>query len=260
MLALSCHGDSRKPALVMLHGFLGSKNDWDTLISDLLPHFYCICIDLPGHGQSPVLAPGSSAFERVADAIQTTLNSLSIERYHLLGYSLGGRIALHVAQAYPDNLLSLSLESSHPGLQTLAERQVRARNDHSWSEKLSSVPIESFLSQWYQQGVFAELTESKRQALILKRSNNSSEALLTVFESTSLAKQEDLWQLPGQLQLPCHYFVGKDDSKFSALASRWASLADIQVHEIADAGHNVHLASPTLFCRQLIKHLIEDAQ
>ncbi|RTR38137.1 2-succinyl-6-hydroxy-2,4-cyclohexadiene-1-carboxylate synthase [Shewanella canadensis] len=260
MLALSCHGDSRKPALVMLHGFLGSKNDWDTLISDLLPHFYCICIDLPGHGQSPALSSGASGFERVASAIQTSLSSLSIVRYHLLGYSLGGRIALHLAQAYPDNLLSLSLESSHPGLQSIAERQVRARSDHTWSEKLSSVPIESFLSLWYQQGVFAELTESKRQALIRKRSHNNSEALLTVFEPTSLAKQEDLWQLPNQLQLPCHYFVGKDDSKFSALASRWANQTNIQVHTITDAGHNVHLAAPTLFCRQLIKHLIEDAQ
>lgn len=260
MLALTCHGDSRKPALVMLHGFLGSQHDWDTLLSELLPHFYCICIDLPGHGQSPALAAGTSGFERVANEIQTTLNHLAIERYHLLGYSLGGRIALHVAQAYPDNLLSLSLESSHPGLQTEAERQARTRNDHAWSEKLSSVPIESFLSLWYLQGVFAELTEPKRQALILKRSNNSSKALLTIFEPTSLAKQEDLWQLPSRLQLPCHYFVGKDDSKFSALASRWASLTDIQVHEIADAGHNVHLAAPTHFCHLLIKHLIEDAQ
>lgn len=260
MLAHSCHGDSRKPTLVMLHGFLGSKNDWDTLIPDLLPHFYCICIDLPGHGRSPALPQGPSGFERVASAIQTTLSSLSIAKYHLLGYSLGGRIALHLAQAYPDNLLSLSLESSHPGLQSVAERQERVRNDRAWIEKLSSLPIESFLSQWYQQGVFSELTESKRQALILKRSNNTSEALLTIFEPTSLAKQEDLWQLPSQLQLPCHYFVGKDDSKFSALASRWASLTDIRVHAIAGAGHNVHLASPTLFCRQLIKHLIEDAQ
>jgi len=260
MLAHSCHGDSRKPVLVMLHGFLGSKNDWDTLIPDLLPHFYCICIDLPGHGQSPALAPGPSGFERVASAIQTTLSSLPIERYHLLGYSLGGRIALHLAQAYPNKLLSLSLESSHPGLQSIAERQMRAHNDQAWSEKLSSLPIESFLSQWYLQGVFAELTESKRQALILKRSNNNSEALLTVFEPTSLSKQEDLWLLPSQLQLPCHYFVGKDDSKFSALASRWASLTNIRVHTIAGAGHNAHLASPALFCRQLIKHLIEDVQ
>ncbi len=260
MLALSAHGDSRKPALVMLHGFLGSKNDWDTVLPSLLSHFYCICIDLPGHGQSSALPWGSSGFEQISNAIQTRLNSLSIGKYHLLGYSLGGRIALHLAQAYPDNLLSLSLESSHPGLQSIAERQTRARSDHSWSEKLSSIPIESFLSQWYQQGVFAELTDSKRQALIRKRSSNNSEVLLTVFEPTSLAKQKDLWQLPNQLQLPCHYFVGADDAKFSALASRWASQANIQVHAIVDAGHNVHLASPTLFCQQLIKHLIEDAQ
>jgi len=260
MLALSDHGDSRKPALVMLHGFLGSKNDWDTVLPDLLPHFYCICIDLPGHGQSSALPAGASGFEQVASTIQTSLNSLSIDKYHLLGYSLGGRIALHLAQAYPDNLLSLSLESSHPGLQSVAERQARAQSDHVWSEKLSSVPIESFLSLWYQQGVFAELTESQRQALIQKRSRNNSEALLTVFEPTSLAKQRDLWQLPSQLQLPCHYFVGENDSKFSALASRWASQVSIQVHSIVDAGHNVHLASPTLFCRLLIKHLIEDAQ
>lgn len=258
MLALSSYGDKSKPALVMLHGFLGAQTDWQAIVKQLTDQFYCVCIDLPGHGLSPSLTLPTPGFELIAKHIQAAIDSLSIEKYHLLGYSLGGRIALHLARNNTQKLLSLSLESCHPGLQTLEEKQLRAKNDLSWSKKLTDLPIEAFLALWYQQGVFAELSIEARQKLIEKRRHNNPVGLINIYLASSLSEQSNLWELPASLPFPCHYIVGGDDSKFLALATRWQQQASVKVRVVEQAGHNVHLAAPQEYSNWLIQTLIED--
>jgi 2-succinyl-6-hydroxy-2,4-cyclohexadiene-1-carboxylate synthase len=258
MLALSCYGDKTKPALVMLHGFLGSQADWQSIIAHLTEHFYCVCVDLPGHGNSPAMSLPTPGFEQIVEHIQTAIDSLSIEKYHLLGYSLGGRIALHLARDHADKLLSLCVESCHPGLENAEVKLLRGKSDLDWSHKLASLPINEFLSLWYQQGVFAELSSEARQQLINKRSHNNIAGLLSIYLPSSLAEQANLWDLPNLINIPCHYIVGSDDSKFLALATRWQQVAPIKLHALELAGHNVHLAAPIDYSRQLIQLLTED--
>lgn len=120
MPTMARYGDPSLPTLVLLHGFLGTKADWLPLMPALSQHFHCICLDLPGHGDNQ--AEGSTEakldFDFCVENIVTRLDSLnpSPDQFHLYGYSLGGRIALHLAKAYPQRLLSLNLESCHPGL------------------------------------------------------------------------------------------------------------------------------------------------
>ncbi|WP_076413421.1 2-succinyl-6-hydroxy-2,4-cyclohexadiene-1-carboxylate synthase [Shewanella sp. UCD-KL12] len=260
MLSLSTHGDCNNPTLVMLHGFLGNKEDWQQLLPELTQTFYCVCVDLPGHGDSPILSLNTPGFAQVANAIQQTLLQLDIEYYHLLGYSLGGRISLHMAELFPQHLLSLNIESAHPGLISSKDKDIRIKNDSKWNDKLASQSIEVFLTKWYQQGVFAELSASARQSLIDKRSNNDPQALQSIYLPTSLAVQGELWQVPNQLSAPCHYYVGNDDSKFLNVALKWQTQSSIKVHQFNHAGHNVHLAAPREFCHQLIKQLTENAK
>ncbi len=266
MLAYCCYGDSKKPALVLLHGFLGDKQDWQALMPQLSQHFYCICLDLPGHGDSHELEnslefnhSAHSGFIRTAQQIKYTLAALNIRQFHLLGYSLGGRIALHLMQLMPDNILSITLESCHPGLTDESQKQQRLINDTQWDQRLQTLTIIEFLSQWYQQGVFAELSTSQRDALIKRRSHNKVDTLRSIYLATSLAKQQDLWLLPNKTKHQWHYFVGKQDEKFTALAERWQQQTNISVHSFADAGHNVHLASPAQFCHTLIHLLLQEA-
>ncbi|QFU20635.1 2-succinyl-6-hydroxy-2,4-cyclohexadiene-1-carboxylate synthase [Shewanella eurypsychrophilus] len=256
MLALSCHGDNTKPALVMLHGFLGDKSDWSDLLRELTQYFYCVCIDLPGHGKSETMTLETSGFVQVANAIQLSLSQLNISKYHLLGYSLGGRIAMHIAKLHYENLLSLNLESAHPGLINNNDKASRLKNDKQWSYKLSTQTIESFLVDWYQQGVFAELSTSAIDNLVEKRRDNHPQSLQSIYLPTSLAQQENLWQLPNQVEFVCHYYVGDKDCKFADLAKRWQNVSSIKVHTIKNAGHNVHLAAPASFCQQLVYQLI----
>lgn len=255
MLNYRSTGKVGAPAVVFLHGFLGSQQDWQDITEQLQNDFHCISIDLPGHGDNQqqlaeqvLPTPG---FKRCAELITTTLATLNVHRYHLVGYSLGGRIALHIAKLYPEQLLSLVLESCHPGLQSQADKIARKQNDAAWADKLSSMPISEFLKLWYQQAVFSDLTPAEQSALVTKRSDNNPFALANCYQATSLAEQDDLWDIPAQLNIKVHFIAGHQDSKFMALASRWQQQQNIMLHTIEASGHNVHLAAPKQFATKL---------
>ncbi|QSX29944.1 2-succinyl-6-hydroxy-2,4-cyclohexadiene-1-carboxylate synthase [Shewanella cyperi] len=260
-----------KPLLVLLHGFLGDRHDWRSLLPLLEPHFHCLCPELPGHGlnvDQPLPTPG---LEAAANHILAQLDSITPHgaqpgRFHLYGYSLGGRIALHLAKqlalSAPERLLSLTLESSHPGLASASERQERLASDAVWAERLRHEPMTEFLDAWYRQPPFAELSEQPRLALIEKRAGQNPAALANCLLACSLGLQQDLSALPGQLPCPVHYLYGERDSKFAALAQVWWAQAEQQpginklhLHPIAAAGHNCHLARPEAVTAVLIQQL-----
>lgn len=232
-----------RPAL-LVHGFLGSGSDW----SALLPHLAArplYCPDLPGHGRTPPLAePGLVA---CADWLLALLDRHAIDQVHLLGYSLGGRIALSFASRYPERLASLTLEAAHPGLadQALGERQQRLGQDQQWASRFANQPLAEVLAAWYQQPLFAELSGHQRQQLVAARSHNHGPALATMVTACSLASQPDLRPIIAALPCPVHYLHGSDDVKFALLAAQLAaSLPSLQCHTIAAAGHNAHRAQP----------------
>ncbi|MCL1056580.1 2-succinyl-6-hydroxy-2,4-cyclohexadiene-1-carboxylate synthase [Shewanella gelidimarina] len=255
MLAYQCQGNPSMPAMVLLHGFLGSKADWSAVIEVLAEQYYCISIDLPGHGQSLNHTLPTPGFDACTALIQQTLLQLKIQQYHLVGYSLGGRIALHLARQAPDNILSLILESCHPGLKSADDRAARKTSDARWATQLNSLTIENFLALWYQQAVFADLSASKRQAMIQQRRGNQVLALGNCYQATSLAEQADLWDTPAIISAPCYFIAGSDDQKFLSLATRWQQQYPIAMYSVAASGHNVHSAAPMAFSKQVLQLL-----
>lgn len=263
LLAIKRYGNSNLPNLVLLHGFLGNKDDWCDVVLLLKNHFHCICVDFPGHGDSDNIFLPIPGFESCADLVIQTLKYYAVEQFHLLGYSLGGRIALHIAQIMvqqtPKKLLSLQLESCHPGLLSDSDKYARKKNDQAWAEKLAQLPIKQFLSLWYQQAVFNELTSEQKSELVSLRSQNNADSLLTCYQATSLALQNDMWQLPLLLideGITTCFYAGSKDSKFSALAKKWQNLAQIKVISIENLGHNIHKFAPELFSKALINQLM----
>ncbi|MCL1038893.1 o-succinylbenzoate synthase [Shewanella submarina] len=258
-LALSRHGDPSLPALMLLHGFLGNADDWQPLLPLLTPEFHCLCVDLPGHGSSEQFRLPTPGFDTCADLIISTLDSHGIDEFSLLGYSLGGRVALHLAnrlnQTSPTRLKALMLESCHPGLLTQQEKDARAINDNAWAERFESTELEEVLQDWYQQPVFADLTDSQRQALVAKRRHANPQALVNCYRATSLALQQDMWQLPTRLGCPVWFFAGERDTKFSALADSWASQSRLCKLNIRDAGHNVHIEQPALLADAIMEQI-----
>ncbi len=192
--------------IVFLHGFLGTAADWEAVCS-FLPPCSCIGFDLPGHGQSPF--------------IENFI--LDIPRFHLVGYSMGGRLALGYAAQHPQQVASLTLMSVHPGLKTEEERQARLVNDQTWANLLFELSIDDFLIQWYNQSVFKPF---KPDLSMRKRQNIP--ALAAALTHYSLAKQP-CYEIDGVL-------VGERDTKFRALYPNPVL--------IPDAGHMVHLENP----------------
>ncbi|GIU11103.1 putative 2-succinyl-6-hydroxy-2,4-cyclohexadiene-1-carboxylate synthase [Shewanella sp. c952] len=255
MLSYRCQGQPNNPAIVLLHGFLGDKQDWLAVTEVLAEQYYCISIDLPGHGDTldqPLPTPG---FETCCALIEQTVSKLGIEQYHLIGYSLGGRIALHLARRYPGCVLSLILESCHPGLQSEQDKTQRKINDALWADKLAHLDITAFLTQWYQQAVFADLSSTEQQTMIKRRSGNQGAKLSNCYQATSLAQQADLWDTPAVISAPCFFIAGSDDNKFLSLATRWQQQYPLKLYPVNASGHNVHSAAPDTFSQLVLRLL-----
>src|SRR4030043_615955 len=104
-------GSPGKPLLVFLHGFLGSVDDWNFAVDHFVSDYCCLRIDLPGHGQTRLADPAQYAMPSTARLLIELLDKLKMSQAHLLGYSMGGRLALYLGVHYPDRFLTIILES-----------------------------------------------------------------------------------------------------------------------------------------------------
>ncbi|AUZ67236.1 2-succinyl-6-hydroxy-2,4-cyclohexadiene-1-carboxylate synthase [Citrobacter amalonaticus] len=228
---------SDSPWLVFLHGFSGDSQEWQP-IGERLSGFSRLYIDLPGHGGSAEIRV--SGFTDVISLLRDTLISYNILKYWLVGYSLGGRVAMIAACQEMPGLCGLVVEGGHPGLQSDAERDTRRDSDHHWAERFRHDALTEVFTDWYQQPVFASLNARQREALVALRSQNNGETLAAMLEATSLAVQPDLRAALTARAFPFYYLCGERDSKFCALATELAATR----HVIRNAGHNAHRENP----------------
>ncbi|MDG6894714.1 2-succinyl-6-hydroxy-2,4-cyclohexadiene-1-carboxylate synthase [Volucribacter amazonae] len=246
----------QKPLLVLLHGLLGDKQDWQKLM-DFLPHFDCIALDLPFHGTSYSAQQLAQAqdFQQVCALLAQHIQAQIQQRpYYLMGYSLGGRLALYAyfAQLLPTHSLqALLLEGVNLGLSDSAQRQQRWQQDQNWAKRFAHQPIQQVLEEWYQQPVFAHLTPQQRQQLIQLRQHNNGQAIARMLTATSLAKQPDFRYKVRCVSLPVFYFCGEKDQKFQQIAKQ----NQLDLTLIPQAGHNAHQENPQQFAKLLTEKL-----
>ncbi len=152
-------------------------SDWPVLL-----------VDLPGHGASRTIS--TTDFADVSRQLSATLLEQGIERYWLLGYSLGGRIAMyHACNGQHDGMLGLLVEGGHPGLATPELRTERIHHDARWAQRFRQEPLPAVLQDWYQQAVFADVGSTRREQLIARRSANHGASVAAMLEATSLGRQ-----------------------------------------------------------------------
>lgn len=250
-------GCNNKPTLVFLHGFLGASSDWHETINLLKDDFYCIAIDLPGHGASVVTASSrTNGFEHCHQLIKNVLDELNVKQYSLIGYSLGGRIALDYARTQKDTRLNaLLLESSHTGLSDEQAKEHRFMQDHSWAKKFATQHIIETLSEWYDQQIFSDLSDREKEIIINKRAENYGVPLANTLLATSLGKQTDALPYLQQTDLCIHYCFGEKDKKFKDLSARLNNLTHINCVEFKQAGHNIHKYNATQFALFILQNL-----
>ncbi|BEU05107.1 2-succinyl-6-hydroxy-2,4-cyclohexadiene-1-carboxy late synthase [Agarivorans sp. OAG1] len=258
----SVYGQNQHPCLVFLHGFLGSGSDWQTQIAELSQHYYCVTVDIAGHGMSAQqrLKP-RNAFKDFSHQLTTCLKRLKIAHYHLVGYSLGGRLALQHALLAPKGIERLVIESANTGLSDEDARQQRLVHDNRWADRWLTEPLDTLINEWYQQAVFANLTSQQRQQLIQRRQHQDRQGIAATLRATSLGLQQDLSRQLGQLKMPLDFIGGSLDNKYQALAKQLQQdYPRLKCHIIEGAGHNCHFEQPTLFLEQLSSVLNNDRE
>jgi 2-succinyl-6-hydroxy-2,4-cyclohexadiene-1-carboxylate synthase len=250
-------GHPNNPTLVFLHGFLGNCHDWDDTINLLKDSYHCISIDLPGHGAS-VATPGSlkNGFNHCHQLIQNIIDDLNIKHFTLIGYSLGGRIALDYARSQNDTrLTSLLLESCHTGLTDDDAKERRFMQDHSWAKQFATEGIIDTLYDWYDQDIFSDLSDRQKEKIIKKRAENYGVPLANMLLATSLGKQANALPFLQETHLPVHYCYGSKDKKFKEIATKLNNLKHISLVEFEQAGHNIHQFDTIQFSQYIKNNL-----
>lgn len=243
----------RRQTLVLLHGFTGSASSWNDLLPLLrTPGRTLIALDMPGHGQSDApVDPARYTIEHCENDIIAVLEKLEVRPHEavLLGYSMGGRIALYTA--FSAFFRALILESASPGLADPVEREQRRRSDTILAERIERTGVEAFIDEWEKLPLFASqhnLPVTRRNALRAQRLNNRANGLANSLRGVGTGVQPALHERLNTLTLPVLLLAGELDSKFCALARYMAEhLPLARLHIVPEAGHTIHLEQPELF-------------
>ena len=200
-MVLPTRSTSRIPA-VLLHGFLGQGADWEALRRRWAPR-PTYAPDLPGHGATP-LRPGRQSYASWARWLAARLDERGLTRVHLVGYSLGGRVALAFALTHPQRVVSLALESANPGIGDPQARAERARLDAERAERIRRQGLRTFLEAWYRMPLFASLAAHPglRERLVAQRSRQDAATMARVIAEMSPGVQPDLTPRLGELKMP----------------------------------------------------------
>jgi 2-succinyl-6-hydroxy-2,4-cyclohexadiene-1-carboxylate synthase len=225
--------------LVLLHGFTQTRQSWRRTVAALGGRYRALAPDLPGHGQAAERRPASFA------ACAAYVRALAGQPCILVGYSMGGRIALHAALAVPGLVERLVLIGASPGLADPAEREQRRRADEALAERIEAVGVAAFAEEWGAQALFAGQDERVAAAAHADRLRNTSQGLAAALRGLGTGVMSPLWDRLPQLGIPVTLVVGARDTKFRAIAERMSSaLPDARLHVVEGAGHAVPLERP----------------
>ena len=233
-------------ATVVLHGFTGSAAAMAPLTSRLPGPV--LALDLPGHGSVPI--SDDPADYTMSAAVAVVISATShLGRFALVGYSLGGRVALHVALAHPDRVGSLALIGARAGIDDPDERDGRIAADEALADRIESDGIEWFADFWADQPLFAtqrsRLSSEQQSELRAQRLACDPRGLAHSLRGMGAGAVEPGSCRLGALAMPCALIVGADDAKFAGIAHYMAGLIPrATVYEIPDAGHAAHLEAP----------------
>ncbi|WP_310488153.1 2-succinyl-6-hydroxy-2,4-cyclohexadiene-1-carboxylate synthase [Chamaesiphon sp. VAR_69_metabat_338] len=240
--------DLTLPPLLLLHGWMGSSEDYLEIIDRLKVQFNCIAIDLPGHGRTEVNG-GDLGYDFVntARGIVQLLDRLSIEKCSIAGYSFGGRLALYLALEYPERFDRLMLESASPGLATEVDRQARIIQDWQIIDRLETDSFADFVRDWYRQSLFTGIANHPNFDKLIQRriTTNRADDLIKSLERAGVGMQPYLGDRLKVHTKPISLIVGGLDRKFIDINREIErSNPQIALKIVTNCSHNVHFQNP----------------
>lgn len=257
----------KKQRFILIHGFAGTVDSWQEVAQALPKNSSALRLSILGHGTAggqdaypfsgPVPPPTSDSFEEEVDRLATQILSAGFQGGQLVGYSLGGRLALGLLARYPEMFAGASLIGAHPGLQDHGERRQRAEQDESWANLVETEGLAVFLEAWEQQSLFSTQTPEQRRLQRRRRRHLHPQSLGLALRSLSLARMPNYWPVLPDLEVPVQWIAGEKDGKFRSLAKAAANAQPAgSITVVPDAGHNVPLEQPGLLAALLTEPLL----
>jgi 2-succinyl-6-hydroxy-2,4-cyclohexadiene-1-carboxylate synthase len=242
-MALHAEQVGAGPRVVLVHGFTQTGRSWARVGADLARDHEVVTVDAPGHAGSGVVVadlPSGAAL----------LGAAGGEAVYV-GYSMGGRLALHLALARPDLVEGLVLLGATAGIEAEGERRVRRAADEALAADLERGGLDVFLDWWLAQPLFTSLPRAA--ADVDDRRRNTVAGLASSLRLAGTGTQEPLWDRLGMLTMPVLVLAGERDERFSALGRRIAHTigSNAVFALVPGAGHAAHLEEPEAFLRVL---------
>ena len=257
----SLSGSTDRLPILFLHGFMGDRHDFAPMTSRLINQYQCLAIDLPGHGETQVMGEAEYGMELTAQAIIGALDQLHISQCFLVGYSMGGRLALFLTVHFPERFIGTALESASAGLKTEEERKQRVQRDWRLATELETTDFADFLTNWYKQSLFASMkrplggiskSDPRFTQMLDRRQQNQPTELAKSLRNLGTGSQPSLWAELAQNQVPLLLLVGELDQKFVQINQEMQALcSSAQLQIVAGCGHNVHFENVQSFLERL---------
>lgn len=233
-------GDPKNPTLIFFHGFMGTHNDFKRVIEALQKDYFCIAIDLPGHGFSRKFLPTS--IDEFEGLILDTIEPYTLNDFTFVGYSMGGRIALKLSKILRPSALALISARILP--LTAQEQKRRFEIDKQQSLELQDLPFLNFLTTWYNLPLFKTLNKNSNlhRQMIEERQKQSPQALAHILKLISPATYSAGPQILKDLQCPLLYCAGIEDAKYyQQIQEIKNKKKDLWLAAFSGASHALHL-------------------
>lgn len=267
-------GQKSDDCIVFLHGFLGTGEDWLSIMNAVSGSARCVSIDLPGHGATKMQPHGDEqaglwptlSMEVVADLLYKLIQRITPEKVTLVGYSMGARIALYMALKDSHKIQGAVIISGSPGLDDIVARKIRRATDDAKARSLIAHGLELFLETWYSGNLWKSLRSHPNfSKMIAKRSEHDDlHGLAKILSDLSTGRQQSLWEDLKQSKTPLMLIVGEKDMKFKAIAKKMCheidngrvnkddkSFKSCELVEVPNCGHAVHLENPLPLIRSV---------
>lgn len=238
--------------LLLLHGFTGNVRSWDRFVPGWSKRRKVIAVDLIGHGETGApVDPDRYTMEQAVNDLAALLDELDLEQAAVLGYSMGGRVALSLAAMRPERVSALLLESASPGLAGAEERKARMDADEALAARIETEGVEAFVRHWENIPLFQTLKgmpEDVQERIRGQRLRNNAQGLANSLRGMGTGRQPSWWDTLPQLKMPVLMTAGELDEKFIGIAKRMEPLIpECRFVPVRGAGHLVHVEQAETF-------------
>jgi 2-succinyl-6-hydroxy-2,4-cyclohexadiene-1-carboxylate synthase len=241
--------------VTLLHGFTLTGESWQELVRMMPAGWRWVTPDVRGHGGAKT-AP-CTMDDCVADLV-ALWDNLGVDRSHVVGYSMGGRLALHVAVRLPERTRSLLTIGAHAGLDPEAG-EARRRADEALAQRIERDGIGPFAQYWESLPMFEGIARRGPEFaawLHSLRVSNRPAGLAASLRGMGAGAMEPLWGELGVIHVPTTFVAGDRDGAFIAAALRMAEhVRESRLRTVPDSGHAVHFEQPEATAEILADHL-----